>query len=1209
VRTLLPALTLGLAATACAPSFPDPSVASVDPDFAYNGELEQITIHGEHFYPLVELDVREASGRLDRQYSVALETDSERYSLEGVELVDYQTLMALVPEGFPAGLYTLVVTSPADAVAKLPRGFTVTDNRAEYLDVETAETQYLVEVPFDVTMAVLDSNKEVLSQAQKVRLTITDDRDAIEPGDLVIDTSRFDGAEVTEVDGAVELSLTLKAGAPTNNRVNITGYATHELDLFLEAVEEDSILEPAEKTVIIDPRSLSGVEILLPYDGFATGAGEAFDIDLRLVDDLGYFIAFATATLVLTETCGEAAQVVELQGEAQVTFSATGATSDDCPENHVLATGTVSGSSAAFQVEPGDALEYDVSVFPSMVTAWDEVALVTVLALDAYGNRVRDYGDAWFQQHGKELQLDLTDDLGGLDPDVLVGDQTCPGFEDGFQICQARLNTAGENNRITVTGEDGLQGKSGAFSVEASTLADFELDHDTPPFAAGEPFALRVRPTDAYDNTVHLDPTLVTYQFTGSPHAIECDNPTATAVSGEWSFECVATVVELDQNVTVSIQGFPGVSRSLEEGFEVRNGDLGLAVFSQPAGSTQLAGQAFDVSVQVYDAYGNPYIVQAVSSVSLSDCTGTLTPSSLAFDGAGEGSAQVTITQATEDCTLDAEDGGIYLGSSIPFDIQHGAFSDLEIELEQPWVFLDETLGVRVRAVDRYDNPILEFAEEVTLSSGRGSTTSQVLDGFELGELTIELDFDTANLADWLEASADDGITGSSDNLDVLDPDCGVVDADLLVDGDTQAVLCLSSGSVTATLDASGSSGTGLSYHFDDGVGSTLRTSRDSSSATWTEQGAYPVRLVAFDADACGDEVGTTVFVAEPDGEPAGPVTVTPVDLVRVVGSTTDGATQVDLEAFDCAGDVAAYGTLYVRSTLGEITAGASSSGQGLALVLDSAGQGQITWSVSSELHGGISSVLAGREGAVAIGSAEITAQGDDAVPVVLDVDPVGSSSEITDTITVRFDDTMRASSISDATFQFSDSLGSLDLDVALDGTGTQAEITLAAPVDLAADRYTLELSDQVRDSSGNRLDGDWDGTSSAFVVELGAVTDLAPDMSSCTPDTTVLRPDGDHVAASDEADLVVLSLTASDVAEAWRVEVYDSDGAEQGLFWHQAYSAGPMDIEWDARDQAGSILPNGSYTLFISAADAALDLGTPCEVVITIDNRVVEVP
>ena len=1195
--------------TACAPGLPDPSITSVTPPWAYNGDYKQVTIQGENFYPQVELDVREDGGRFDRQFGVSLELDGERYSLESVELVDYRHLTAYVPMGLPPARYTVEVTSPMEQLARLPRGFTVTDTRADHLVVSTDEAVVLVEEPFLVRMALEDPDDLPLAQAREVLLSITSER-GIGAADLEIDTSGFDEARKEEIDGGYLISLTLRAGDPERNTITLLGHTPDTVDLELSAPEEDSSILPSQDEVSILAGSLNMVQVELPYDDYTTTAGHSFEVSLRLVDEFDNLISTATATLVLYEQCGSAYQAVELQGETQVEFTATGATGDDCLENRIFASGTTSGTSAGFQVSPNDTVEYDVSVYPSSLVAWDDTALVTVRALDAYGNLVVDYGDDWFAQHGKELQIELVDDLEGLDPGQGHGFQSCPGFDDGYQICQARLTTAGANDWITATGEDGNQGKSEDFEVRPAGLMKFDLDHGAPPFVAGVGFDLQVRPTDDYDNTVLIDPASYPYEFEGSPHPISCDSPVNTVTPGLWSFTCVATVADPDQYITVSIPSYAaGVSGSLTEGVEIQNGALGLAVFSQPTGSSIEAGQAFTVEVEVFDTYGNPYLVQSVGAVDLADCTGTLDPVTLAFDATGWGQTSATIIQTALGCSLAALDGGGILGSSVAFDVSNGPLVSLDVTPATPWVFLDEPVDVEIRALDYYSNTVVGFAESVTLGSALGSAASQVVDDFVDGVATVQPDFVTPQLADTLWVESEGGLTASSSAIDVLDSGCGVV-ADLLVDGDTEPVMCLTTGSVSSTLDASRSTGSVVGYHFDDGAGGLLRTSSATTTTSWTSQAAYLVRAVAFDASACGSIDQVVAYVAEPDGEPAGPVDVTPADLVRVVGSLTDGSSVIDIEAFDCARDVAANGTLYVRTTLGEFTAGPSASGQGLAIVLDSAGLGQLTWSVEAELHGGVSTILVGREGSLAQGSAEIIAAGDDAPPVVLELDPVGASAEITDTFTVRFDDSMLSASTNDTNITFSDSLGPLTIDaIGLSSDGSQAEITLSAAVDLAADIYTLELSDQIRDSAGNRLDGSWDGLSSSFVVQLGAVSNTAPDITTCTPDTTVLRPDGDDQPATDEADMVEVTLSADASATYWLLEVYDAEGLEQGRFWHSAGSAGPSAVLWDARDQAGSILPNGPYTLVFSAADAALDLGAPCQIDVLIDNAIVEVP
>jgi len=1211
LRFVLPTLctiaALGL--FACAPGLPDPAVTSVFETWAYNGETTEILITGEHFYPRVELDIREAGGHLDRQFSVLLDKDDESYALEGVELGDYEHLTAFVPEGLPKGIYTLMVTTPLDQSARLPRGFTITDTRADRFEVTTDGAAFLVEDDFQVQLNLQDPGGDLLLQAIDVVLDITSN-DGIESTDLSIDAGNFDEAQKSEIGGGYRVALTLRAGDESQNSVTLTGHVPKGLSVTLSPADEDSVVEPDTKEIEITPASLNTVEVRLPHSGYSTTAGDPFDIDLRLVDEFGNLIDYATATLVLYEECGSASQAVEFRGETEVEFTAIGAISHDCPENRVLASGTVSGASDAFEVLPDDAIEYDVSVFPSTITAGDQMALITIRALDSYGNQVTGYGVEWLEEQGKELQVQLVDELGGLDEEGQGhGNQECPGFEDGYQICQAWLTKAGSSDQLTATGDDGLQGKSEVFDVVASDLADFELDHGTPPFTAGAPFDFFVRPTDAWGNTVGIDPTVDPFSLDGAPHEISCESPVTTTIAGEWSYPCTATAVESEQFITVGYPlDAPTVSRQIDEGFAVQNGALGLAVFARPAGAAQEAGQPFTIELELFDAFGNPYLVQSTTTVTLGDCTGSLDPVSLGFDAAGFADTSATITQAATDCTITVYDGASALGSTAVFDISAGELDSLQVTTESPWVFVGDDFDVELRAVDAYGNTVLDFDEAVTLDSNLDSFDSLSVDSFTDGIASVKPDFDQAAIADTLLAETASGLVVASPLLDVLDSDCGV-EAVLLVDGDDEPVMCLTTGGVTSTLDASRSTGSPTLFHFDDGAGKLERLTTTTTTSTWSTQAAYLVSAVAFDYSACGSIDQVVVYVADPDGEPVGPVEVTPVESVRVVGSSTDGATQVDIQAFDCARDVAAYGTLYVRTTLGKIS-GTTASGQGLALVLDSAGQGQITWSVASELNGGDSSVVAGREGSVAIGSATITAVGDDALPTVLEVDPVGASIEITDTLTVRFDDAMREATLETANIGFSDSLGPLTVDsITMDASATLATITLDGDVDLAADVYTLELSDQIRDDAGNRLDGDRHGLASSFTVQLGDVNDLAPDLVSCTPDTNTLRPNGDDQPATDEADLVEVTLTADASAEHWLLEVYDSTSLEHGRFWQQAGTAGPDTMLWDARDQAGSILPNDVYTLVFSAADAALDLGSSCQIELLIDNTVVEVP
>ena len=81
--TLVAALLMVL--PACGTSLPDPDVVYVEPNWAYNGERTEVVVHGSNFYPSVEVDSREAGGRLDQQFDVHLVLGGDTYSLEQVE--------------------------------------------------------------------------------------------------------------------------------------------------------------------------------------------------------------------------------------------------------------------------------------------------------------------------------------------------------------------------------------------------------------------------------------------------------------------------------------------------------------------------------------------------------------------------------------------------------------------------------------------------------------------------------------------------------------------------------------------------------------------------------------------------------------------------------------------------------------------------------------------------------------------------------------------------------------------------------------------------------------------------------------------------------------------------------------------------------------------------------------------------------------------
>ncbi|MFH1469374.1 MAG: Ig-like domain-containing protein [Pseudomonadota bacterium] len=1195
---------LALCLAACAPGFPEPSLTGIEPRVGYNGEPTAVHLTGVNFFPAVEIDVREQGARLDRQFEVTLYGNTGEFALEGVEPESYGDLWATVPEGLPIGQYGVRLVTPTGEQTRLPHGFRVTDTRADHLAFTMDAVVFDVNSPFTVDFSLLDPEGSLVQQTLDVRLAMSADDGVAE---LQLGTDGLAHPVVEPIEGGVMVTGTLRASG--HGYVTVESATPETIALSLDPREDDSVVAGASSLIAIEAGQLREVRIDLPggHEPFEATAGVAFPVTLSLVDEWGNVLDDALATLDIKENGNVSVASVEIEGQATVDIAVTVATDEETPENFLSATGTTSGQSTGFTVLPGEAARYEVDVYPSRVTAGSSTLYTTVYAVDTWGNALSDYGEDWEQVTGAPLQLSLSDTLGGLDPDVGYGVQVCPGFNEGFQICEVRVWTAGIDDQVLVLGEDGLLGRSPKFDVSTGPLAQIILDVAAGPFTAGTAFNVTVQPLDAYLNAIAINPTTTTVSLEGDPGALECAWDGVVNPDGRRTFACTATLATDSETITASIPSLATVAATSDD-FRVENGPLGEVVFDLAAGSAWVAGQTFGFGLQGYDAWGNPYIVQADPVVQLEDATGSLVAADVTLDSSGAGIGTGSITTASAADRISASQYGVVLGSSEAFAITAAALDALEVAPAAGWVFLGEPLSVSVTAVDTYSNPVLDFDEEVVLWTHGGSVEDSSLLDWENGVCQVELVFDTAQVGETISASATaSGVEGSFTPLDVLEAGCGV-SATLLVDGTTEPVLCLATGGVTVDIDAGASSGATL-FRIEDDLDLAQRGLRDSATVTWEDAGPRRVTLVAFDADGCGDSAEALAWLAEPDGSPAGPVSIQPVSPSCTVGSSSAGSTLVDVQAYDCALDVARYGVLLVRADLGDLTTGLTASGEGLEIALDAVGHGQFTWSVASALHGGTATLYTGRADGIALGTTTVLAEGDDALPFVLEVDPAGAVTGSQDTFTVRFSEPMRAALFTVSSVTLDDGAGPLAFDsLALDDTGTVLTIALSEPVDLGAAATTLTLSSQIRDIAGNRLDGAWTGAAASFSLTLGAVTDTAPDIIGCVADTEVVRPDGDDVPGTAEADEAYLDVTADAAPHWWRMVVEDEAGVERLVRWTGATGAADT-LTWFGRDQAGLILPNGVYSLEVRAADAYLDLGAGCTVEVTLDNVVVEVP
>ncbi len=1182
-------MPLLLLLAACATRLPDPVVTGADPDWGYNGERTDVIVRGEHFFPLVELSSGGGDARLDRQFGVRLQGIDGTFDLEGVELRSYESLAAVVPEGLPTGLYDVRVIAPSGATATLADAFTVTDSRADHLAFDLDDVVFDLGTPFVVAFDLLDPEERPVFQALQVTLTLTAPSGLDE---VEIDASGLDGALETTMEGGVSLLGFLDEGG--HGWVSVTAFVPETLTLEIEAVEGDVRVRGDSVDVAVAPGQLFQVDIDVPYSGFVAVAGAPFPINLRMEDADGNLLEDAEGRLYLTERCGGLFQAVNLVGSAVVEVAVTGATDSACPENAIIARGTTEGTSEPFQVVPDDPSAYEVEVYPPSVEAGTGTLYVFVAAQDAWGNPVRDYGN--------DVSITLSDDLGGLGSDR--GEQTCYGFTDGIQLCRAWPEVAGIGNRIRALGTDRLYGESSPFDVVAGPLRDIQLTLGPTPFTAGEPFELTVTPRDAYGNGIETDPSIDGYRIEGGVGPVDCTWDEVWRTDGTRRFACTATLASTTETITLSVDDLDPDVVVTTPPFVVRNGELASVSFDVETGARVAAGQAFALVLSGADAWGNPYVVQSDPVVDLADTTGSLLPVTATLGEDGSTGVSASVTVAVDGDVIVASQHGLPLGTSAAFDVVPDEAAGLEVALERPWAFVAVPAEVTLRAVDDWGNVVPTYDDSVSVTSASALADAVLLEAWDAGMARGEITFVLPGLADSILAvGSETGLTGSFSPVDVLETECGVT-ADLWVDGAAETVLCLASGTASATLDASASTGSPVRYAFWDSTGGDARGTDATTTFTWTQPAAVLVEVAAFTADACGDVAQALVYVGLDDGQPTGPVRIVPADAWRTAGSSTAGTTTVDLAASDCSGDVASAASLFVRSDLGAFTSGTTASGSGLVVTLDALGEATVTWSVTSETYGGTATLLAGNALGSAIGSATIRVRGESAQPFVVDLDPRGAATGTTSTVVVRFSEAMLPASFTSTSIRVTDGTGATlpITGITLSIDASIATATLEEPIDLDADTYVIVVSSQVRDTAGNRLDGTWTGTTSSFRASFGAVIDTAPDVSTCTPDTTTFRPDGDDEPGTDEADAVRVEVAADGSPTWWRLVVLDDWGEEVGTWWIAAAGADD-EVTWDGTALDGIVVENGAYVVQIAASDDVLDLGEACEVDVTVDN------
>ena len=1186
----------------CSPDLPEPTLYSVSPSEWYSGLDIELSIEGEDLFPAVQV----ASGEvdIDREYRAWLEAPLGSIELEGVSLRSYTELSGWARAGLLPGRYDLRVQTPTGTEVFLPGAFRATDTaiRGIGVDFNGSYSQMVGEtVAFNLFLE--GWNGEPVHQSLEV--DIVAERDDGEAVEVTFNSSTLIDQRTLVDETGIRGSLAQDGEA----LVLFTSTNLGGIELEVRPVSEESSIEEARLDLYFEAGAAETLDVSLSSDSRSFDAGDVLDVKLSLLDEHENLTQFDyPLTVHLQELCSDAIdndQYLDLVNTETASFQIHGATSEDCPENKLIARvsgelGTLEGSSDVFQVSAGVPASFDVKTFADDVVAGPKPVVMLIEVRDQFENLLTNYDDSLV--------------FSGRDGSPLTA--TCSDFIQGLAVCDVALYRSGEE-QVSITSSDGvLTGVSAPIMVLPAEPSIVVLSTDSAFSTADDRRDFSLRVTDAYSNDISLPAEGVE----GAPSFSVGGSPVSCSLNGRDSsgyyYRCALTEASKSRELTVNVLNLSTLSPE----FEVVNGAL-TSVTLSGAGDVR-AGQLASVTLAGFDAHGNPFIEVGAGSVDIElfDDSGDVSEIvSLGSDGTTVFSGLV-FTTAWEDNHLESRQSGQWLGTSTPFTVSAADMDHFLIEPERVWGWVNESLMVQLTAVDSYDNTIPSYRASVDLASSAGIGSSVSTSSWTDGVAEVAFVPTSPVFLDTLSAS-DGTFTGTSSHYDALSADCAAPPtAELTIDGNTTGVACRTSGITDSiSISAVGSEpsvGAFTNWYFNTDINGWQRSSTEDISKAWSTEGVFDISVIVATDAGCAAQASTVLYVADDDGEPAGPVVLSAASaLLQADTSLSSGQTTVDVSAVDCTGGVSSGGTLLARSDLGTLSGSAvTASGAGLELVLDTNGEGSLTWVTGGQLFAGTGTVHVGRADGAAYATVTAAVSGDGHLPTIHTVSPSGSRADSISSMEIEFSESLLASSVNEDTVQVHDPDGlaveitsydlyennTSSLNVHSDSV---LKLTFASDLDLGDGIWTLWLSD-VTDSVSNALDGSFTGVSSAFTLELGLVANDAPDLSSCALSVDEFRPDGDDGSGS-EADSVTLSLSASDIAEWWRLELYNSDGEMVLTEHHSAGVSGSKTgtLTWDGRGGDGLVVDNGVYTLRTVPLDAAWNEGAGCAADVTVDN------
>ncbi|NOZ60077.1 MAG: hypothetical protein GXO74_00195, partial [Calditrichaeota bacterium] len=533
--------------------------------------------------------------------------------------------------------------------------FDVISSRVDTFVVSTISSPKTAGVPFSVTITAKDADLNTVTNFNGV-------------------------ANLSDLSGTISPQTTGNfVNGVWTGQVTITGYYVSD-KITVTALGESGFSNAFD----VNPNSLDHFE--LSSIGSPQVAGTAFSLTITAKDVYENTVLNYTSSVNLSDNTGTLSPITTGNFTAGVW---TGNVSITKKQNDVSITATGSGKQGVsndFNVQSGALDHFTIAPLEDQFAGVP--FLLSVSARDLYENVV----DAFTGT------VDISDISGSVSP------TRSGNFGNGTWSGNVVVSQAQNNNRISVVKTNGTEsGISNVFDVEAGTVDHFEFSVIGTSQTAGVPISVTI---SAIDGTGNLVPT-----FTGTVSLTDLTGTITPATTTAFSNGIWSGTVKITKTYSYNRIFASGIGKSGESNlFNVLPGALDHFALSEIF-SPQIAGQPFSVTIAAKDSMENT-VTSFFSTVSLTDNTGTISPSATTNFINGEWAGQITITKKRQNVYIRATQLGKF-GQSNYFNVNAAQVSYLKImdaaggtgqEIGATSLTSKDKLTLYAAGFDNYDN-------------------------------------------------------------------------------------------------------------------------------------------------------------------------------------------------------------------------------------------------------------------------------------------------------------------------------------------------------------------------------------------------------------------------------------------------------------------------------------------------------------------------